>query len=181
MDDKTKEERQARLKEYWMNLPKFEKPGDVPTIPHVDEKEYREFYVPKLIAAGAIAKADLVDGQCYLGEYRNANYGKWNAKENVFELLQCKIKIQQAVLRGFLILGKFSGPIGCIERRQGSCHHIPFGNRESRTGQPCNTAQCDLNDDHGNSNEQPNSHGSRSSRYIHGAKVQPRGSGRRFC
>jgi hypothetical protein len=82
---KLKEERQARIKEYWMNLPKFEKPGDVPIIPHVDEKEYREFYVPKLIAAGAIAKADLVDGQCYLGEYRNANYGKWNAKENVFE------------------------------------------------------------------------------------------------
>jgi hypothetical protein len=82
---KLKEERQARIKEYWMNLTKFEKPGDVPTIPHVDEKEYREFYVPKLIAAGAIAKADLVDGQCYLGEYRNANYGKWNAKENVFE------------------------------------------------------------------------------------------------
>ncbi len=82
---KLKEERQARMKEYWENLPKFETPQDVPTIPHVDENEYREFYVPKLIAAGAIAKADLVDGQCYLGEYRNANYGKWNAKENVFE------------------------------------------------------------------------------------------------
>ena len=82
---KLKEERNARMKEYWMNLPKFEKPEDVPAIPRVDEKEYKEFYVPKLIAAGAIPKADLVDGQCYLGEYRNANYGKWNAKENVFE------------------------------------------------------------------------------------------------
>ena len=82
---KLKEERNARMKEYWMNLPKFEKPEDVPTIPRVDEKEYKEFYVPKLIAAGAIPKGDLIDGQCYVGEYRNANIGKWNAKENVFE------------------------------------------------------------------------------------------------
>jgi hypothetical protein len=82
---KLKEERNARMKEYWMALPKIEKPEDVPAIPRVEEKEYKEFYVPKLIAAGAIPKADLVDGQCYLGEYRNANYGKWNAKENVFE------------------------------------------------------------------------------------------------
>ena len=82
---KLKEERQARIKGYWMTLPKIEKIEDVPTIPRVDEKEYREFYVPKLIAAGAIAKADLVDGQFYYGDYRNANVGKWNAKENVFE------------------------------------------------------------------------------------------------
>ena len=82
---KLKEERNARMKEYWTNLPKFKTPEDVPAIPRVEEKEYKEFYVPKLIAAGAIPKADLVDDQCYLGEYRNANYGKWNAKENVFE------------------------------------------------------------------------------------------------
>lgn len=82
---KLKEERNARMKEYWLNLPKFEKPEDVPAIPRVNESEYKEFYVPKLIAAGAIAKEDLIDGQCYVGEYRNANIGKWNAKENVFE------------------------------------------------------------------------------------------------
>ena len=82
---KLKEERGAKMKKYWMNLPKIEKLEDVPTIPHVDEKEYREFYVPKLIAAGAIPKADLVNNQFYYGEYRNANVGKWNAEENVFE------------------------------------------------------------------------------------------------
>jgi hypothetical protein len=82
---KLKEEREARIKEYWENLPKFEKPEDVPNIPRVDEKEYKEFYVPKLIAAGAIPKKDLVDGQFYFGEYRNANVGKWVAEKNTFE------------------------------------------------------------------------------------------------
>lgn len=82
---KLKAERNAKLKEYWLTLPKIEKLEDVPVIPRVDEKEYREFYVPKLIAAGAIPKADLVDNQFYYGEYRRAKVGKWNAEENVFE------------------------------------------------------------------------------------------------
>lgn len=80
-----KQERQKRMREYWENLPKFKNPEDVPNIPRVEEKEYKEFYIPRLIAAGAIPKKDLVDGQCYVGEYRNAKIGKWNAKENVFE------------------------------------------------------------------------------------------------
>ena len=78
-------ERRKRIREYWENLPKFEKPEDVPDIPRVEEKEYREFYIPKLIAAGAIPKKDLVDGQFYFGEYRNANVGKWVAEKNTFE------------------------------------------------------------------------------------------------
>ena len=82
---KLKEERNARIKEYWENLPRFETCEDVPAIPRVDEKEYKKCYVPKLIAAGAIPKADLVDGQFYYGEYRNANVGKWLAEKNVFE------------------------------------------------------------------------------------------------
>lgn len=80
-----REERKRRMREYWENLPKFEKPEDVPNIPRVDEREYKEFYIPRLIAAGAIPKKDLIDGQCYVGEYRNARIGKWNANENVFE------------------------------------------------------------------------------------------------
>jgi hypothetical protein len=69
----------------WDNLKPFKTPQDVPSIPRVGEKEYKEFYVPRLIAAGAIPKADLVDNQFYFGEYRNANVGKWIAEKNVFE------------------------------------------------------------------------------------------------
>ena len=83
--DEEKVERKRRMIEYWNNLPKFEKPEDVPNIPRVDPVEYKEFYVPKLIGAGAIPKNELVDGQFYFGEYRNANVGRWLAEKQVFE------------------------------------------------------------------------------------------------
>ncbi len=83
--DEEKAERKRRVLEYWNNLPKFEKPEDVPDIPRVDPVEYKEFYVPKLIDAGAIPKNELVDGQFYFGEYRNANVGRWLAEKQVFE------------------------------------------------------------------------------------------------
>lgn len=83
--DEEKAERKRRVLEYWNNLPKFEKPEDVPNIPRVDPVEYKEFYVPKLIAAGAIPKNELVGGQFYFGEYRNANVGRWLAEKQVFE------------------------------------------------------------------------------------------------
>ena len=85
---KIEEERANRKKamiDYWNELKPFLIPDDVPAIPRVEEKEYKEFYVPRLIAAGAIPKADLVDNQFYFGEYRNANVGKWLAEKNVFE------------------------------------------------------------------------------------------------
>ena len=83
--EEEREERKRKMIEYWNNLPKFEKPEDVPNIPRVDAAEYKEFYVPKLIGAGAIPKNELVDGQFYFGEYRNANVGRWIAGKQVFE------------------------------------------------------------------------------------------------
>jgi len=83
--EKEKEERKAAMVKFWNNLKPFKNPEDVPGIPRVDEKEYKEFYVPRLIAAGAIPKKDLVDGQFYFGDYRNAKVGKWVAEKNVFE------------------------------------------------------------------------------------------------
>jgi hypothetical protein len=83
--EKEKADRKTAMIKYWNELKPFKTPDDVPAIPRVEEKEYKEFYVPRLIAAGAIAKVDLIDGQCYVGDYRNARIGKWNAKENVFE------------------------------------------------------------------------------------------------
>lgn len=85
-----KEERKRLIKEYWENLPKFEKPEDVPAIPRVDPKEYQEYYIPKLVAAGAIPKKDLVDGQYYLGEHRRARIAKWKADKGVFEYWRYK-------------------------------------------------------------------------------------------
>jgi len=83
--EKWQAEKKEAMVKYWNELKPFLTPGDVPSIPRVGEKEYKEFYVPRLIAAGAIPKADLVDNQFYFGEYRNANVGKWIAEKKVFE------------------------------------------------------------------------------------------------
>ena len=49
LNTETKEERTARMKEWWMTLKPFKTPQDVPTLPRVDEKENWEnkpgFYV----------------------------------------------------------------------------------------------------------------------------------------
>ena len=88
---KEREEREARIKEHWNNLPRFQEPGDVPEIPKADPEEYKNFYVPKLIAAGAIPKKDLINGHCYLGEHRRATIAKWNAQKRVFEYWRHKM------------------------------------------------------------------------------------------
>jgi hypothetical protein len=80
-----REERKRKIKEYWENeLPKFINPNDVPDLPKVDDQEWKEFYVPKLIEAGAIPKKDLIEGQYYVGNHRNANVAKWEGNRFVY-------------------------------------------------------------------------------------------------
>ena len=49
LNTETKEERDARMKEWWMTLKPFKNRHDVPTLPRVGKQEWEEFYVPKLI------------------------------------------------------------------------------------------------------------------------------------
>lgn len=85
-----KAQREQRIREYWENLPKLNNPEDVPALPRVDTQEWKEFYVPKLIAAGAIPKKDLIHGQIYIGEHRNTTIARWNADTNKFEHMRYK-------------------------------------------------------------------------------------------
>jgi len=82
--------RKIALREYWDNLKPFNKADDVPTLPRVETDEWQEFYVPKLIHAGAVPKDMLVDGVWYYGEYRNSNFGKWDAVNQKFGLWRHK-------------------------------------------------------------------------------------------
>jgi hypothetical protein len=75
---KTPDQRNHELKMYWDNLKPFKTHNDVPQLPRVDEKEWKEFYVPKLIELGAIPKKDLVAGEYYIGDHRCTHIAKWN-------------------------------------------------------------------------------------------------------
>jgi hypothetical protein len=78
------------VKDYWENLPPLIDPSVIPNLPIVPEQEWKEYYVPKLIAAGAIPKDQLVDGEYYHGKHRCTRYAQWNAKENVFNYWKWK-------------------------------------------------------------------------------------------
>lgn len=78
-------ERKARVMEYWNNLKHFNNPNDIPNIPICDKEEYNEFYLPKLINAGAIRKMDLFHGQIYIGKHRRCTVARWNEDDQKFE------------------------------------------------------------------------------------------------
>jgi len=90
MKTEKENERKLRKKEEWNNLKTFEKPEDVPNIPIVNKNEYANFYIPRLIKAGAIPKKDLVDGGIYIGEHRRCKISRWNKGKNKFEYIRDK-------------------------------------------------------------------------------------------
>jgi hypothetical protein len=85
-----KEKHIEAIKKYWEYLNPFENPDDVPDIPVVDEKEYKTFFIPRLIELGAIPKRNLIDGQVYIGEHRRCTRARWNAVENKFKYWRFK-------------------------------------------------------------------------------------------
>jgi hypothetical protein len=84
------EKRKIVIREYWDNLKPFNEAHEVPRLPRVEADEWQEFYVPKLIHAGAIPKDRLADGVWYYGDYRNSNFGKWDATKQEFGLWRYK-------------------------------------------------------------------------------------------
>lgn len=90
MGEEWKEKQERRLAELWDNLKPFNEPRDVPNLPVVGKEMFDEFYVPRLIAAGAIPKKDLINGQVYVGRHRICTYAKWNKEKNVFEYWRYK-------------------------------------------------------------------------------------------
>jgi hypothetical protein len=83
-------EGEKMLRECWENLKPFETIQDIPELPKADEKTWKEFYIPKLIAAGAIPKKDLINNQIYIGKHRNTTVARWNEETNKFDHMRYK-------------------------------------------------------------------------------------------
>ena len=69
-----------KLRKWWSELNPFKSSTDVPKLPNPLD----DFYTNRLIELGAITKSELKDGQWYYGNFRNANFGKWDANESLF-------------------------------------------------------------------------------------------------
>ena len=77
-------ERKAKLREVWDNLKPFSETYDIPEPPRVDKEEWESYYIPRLIALGAIPKSQLIDGQEYVGKTRGTTNAVWNKDINQF-------------------------------------------------------------------------------------------------
>ena len=84
------EERKKELIEWWESIDrKFETEDDVPELPVLPIEDMKKHIWPKLYAAGAIAKKDLIVGHKYLGSCRNAHEAIWK-ENNRFEYQRYK-------------------------------------------------------------------------------------------
>jgi len=70
--------------EYWKEREPFKDEYDICSLPKVDKKLWEEFFIPRIIELGGIAKKDLIDGATYLGRTRNATIAMWDEKNSNF-------------------------------------------------------------------------------------------------
>ena len=75
---KEKEERYNNILEYWKNRKPFKDEDDIPPIPIVQPKDYQDIIIPNIIRCGGIPKDELIVGETYIGDCRNASEAVWN-------------------------------------------------------------------------------------------------------
>ena len=77
---KEKEERYNDILEYWKNRKPFKDEDDIPDIPKVEKGDYDNIIVPNIIRCGGIPKEELIVGETYIGDCRNASEAVWNGE-----------------------------------------------------------------------------------------------------
>lgn len=75
-----KEKRYNDILEYWKNRKPFKNEDDIPSIPRVKPNDYEDIIIPNIIRCGGIPKEQLIDGETYIGDCRNASEAVWNGK-----------------------------------------------------------------------------------------------------
>ena len=77
---KEKEERYNDILEYWKNRKPFRDEDDIPSVPIVRKEDYDNIIVPNIIRCGGIPKEELIVGETYIGDCRNASEAVWNGE-----------------------------------------------------------------------------------------------------
>ena len=82
--ERIKHERYEQVKKYLQEMKPFI--DCVPTVPKMQTPEdYKEYVIKNYIRCGAIPKKDLIIGETYLGDCRNASEAVWNGKVFVYK------------------------------------------------------------------------------------------------
>ena len=77
---KEKEERYNNTLEYWKNRKPFKDEDDIPSVPKAKKEDYDKVIVPNIIRCGGIPKEELIVGETYIGNCRNASEAVWNGE-----------------------------------------------------------------------------------------------------
>ena len=78
---KEKEERYNNILEYWKNRKPFKDENDIPDVPIVKKEDYENIIIPNIIRCGGIPKEELIVGETYIGNCRNASEAVWNGEK----------------------------------------------------------------------------------------------------
>lgn len=76
-----KEERYANVLKYWQDRKPFKDEDDIPPIPKVGKEDYENIIIPNIIRCGGIPKDELIVGETYIGNCRNAHEAVWNGEK----------------------------------------------------------------------------------------------------
>lgn len=82
---KLKKNNSVKLRQIWDSLNKFESENDVPDLPITSTKDWKDYYIPKLIELGATPKKNLKHGNFYIGDHPKTNIARWNSITSKFE------------------------------------------------------------------------------------------------
>ena len=94
--ERIKYERYEQLKKYLQEMEPFT--DYVPSVPKMKTTEdYEEYVVKNYIRCGAIPKKDLIIGQTYLGDCRNASEATWNGKVFIYKRRKFNLEYEEEI------------------------------------------------------------------------------------
>lgn len=85
LKDKIRKQQETDNINCFKTMKPFKTVYDIPEIPIVSDKVYKEIIIPNLIRCGAIPKKDLIIGETYIGDTRNANEATWDGEKFIYK------------------------------------------------------------------------------------------------
>lgn len=82
---KIREQQELDTIKWFKTMKPFENENDIPNVPVVSDKVYKEVIIPNLIRCGAIPKKDLIIGKTYIGDTRNAREATWDGEKFIYK------------------------------------------------------------------------------------------------
>ena len=96
--NKLHDERENRVKKILQEMEPFKTVDDIHNIPKFrNPEDYKEYVIKNFIRCGAIPKKDLIIGQTYLGNCRNAYEAIWNGEYFTYDRYKFGILITDKI------------------------------------------------------------------------------------